>query len=377
MRCGAGAPWGGQAVLRGAASRLVNLQEYSSCLAFLEGQPHEVLSHTQVIEETLLEMLDVIHLLHHNDRKVEEEIEALEPRIMALIKSAICAKSLDVPFVARPSKFYSLRSYASRAILGHESMLDDPGFWPWLDGHYPNVSRFLRTDGAQIKKTNDLISVLSIHFKSQKALSSVAYMTAVDELFGQVMEICAGRACDYARKASCSFAAAKMEMVALVAIDRSFGIARIDPQIPGSSSQADMTFEHEGAERYVEVYSHDDYDMAGTETREDIAPEEVWKARFKKTQIKSLKEAGVPSIYVMCLDDFQTQPGATRSREFRGEARRTMPPDSDIVVILRGEVEVASLRGGRVVEPSGLARRLGRAIWGGMPESAPGVRPWP
>lgn len=364
---------GGQAVLLDTASHLTNLQEYPSCLAFLEAQPREVLAQTHVIEWALLEILDVIHLLHHHDYRVEAEIGALEPRMMALIKSALCAKSLDVPFVARPSRYLSLRSYASRAILGREPMLDDPGFWPWLDRNYPNVSRLLRTDEAQIKKTSDLVAVLSIMFKSRTAPASIAYMAAVDALCRRVMEICAGRACDYARKAATSFAAAEMEMVVLVAIDGSFGTTRIDPKIPGSGSLADLAFEHEGAEHYVEVYSHADYDMAGTETREDIMPGDEWKARFKKTQIEGLREAGVPSVYVMRLADPQATPAETRSREFRDEARRTMPADSDIVVVLNGEVEAASLRGGRIVETSGLAKRLGRAIWGAMPENSPGV----
>lgn len=375
MRCGAGGPRGRQAVLGGAASHLANLQEYSSCLAFLESLPWEILSGTMVSERALLEILDVIRLLHRHDRRVDAEIEPLEPRMLALMRLALRAKSLDVPFIALPSKFHSLRSYASRAMLGHESMLGDPGFWPWLDKDCPNVSRFLRTDESQIKKTNDLVGVLSIHFRSRTPQSR-AYMGAVDGLCRQVMEICAGRACDYARKAANSFAAASMEMAALVAISRHFKIGRIDPEIPHSGSLADMTFDHGGKEHYVEVYSHADYDMAGTEIRDGIVPEEEWKARFKKTQIKSLKGAGVPFVYVMRLDNPQALPGETRSRAFCDEARRTMPADSDIVVILRG-VEVASLRGGRVVEPSGLARRLGRAIWEAMPENAPGVRPWP
>lgn len=352
---------GEQAALGGVAHALANRQEYSDCLAFLECMPRDVFVHTQVIEWALLELLDVIQLLLHNDHKVDAEIGLHETRMLALMRSALQAKSLDVPFIRYPSKFHSLRSYASRALHRHEVLLDDPGFWPWLDNEYPHVSKFLHTNDSQIKKTNDFINILSIHFKRKKEPVPRAYMAAVDCLCRQVLEICAGRTCDYARKAADSFAAAKMEMVVLVAISKNFRLERIDPAIPGCGKLADLSFEYNGDEHYVEVYSHADYDMAGTVIKECIVPEEEWGKRFEKTQIKFLQEAGVPTVYVMSLSDPQAQPGGTETPAFRDAAASAMPKDSDIVVIT-SVIEVASLRGGQFTDPSTLAENLQKAI---------------
>jgi len=360
------------------AENMINRRDFSGCLKLLEAQARKVLAGTAMIEDKLLSMLALIRLLHKTDREFAAEISPHEPRIMVIMESVLRAKSLDVEINRSLGKYRSLVDYVSRSRLGHESMLDDPGFWPWLDGAYPNVSRFLRTDGAKIRKTNDFINLLGIKFKSRGKPASGAYMGALDGLCRQVLEICAERACDYPKKAADGFAAARTEMVTLVAINGSFGIGHIDPAIPGSGNLADMTFEHGGIEHYVEVYSYADYDMAGTEIREDILPEAEWEARFKKVQIKSLREAGVHTVYVMNLNDFQAQWGETGSREFREAASRMMPKNSDIVVILHGSIEVASLRDGRVTEePSALVVRLADAIRKAMPENAPGVRTWP
>lgn len=373
----AGAPWGGNPeATRAIADGLTDLQEYSDCLAILEAQSREALAGTCVTEGAILNLLKLVRLLHKSDRDFGSCIEPHAPRIMALMSSVVRAKSLDVPFVGSMERYHNLVDYVSRVWQRDEVMLDDPGFWPWLDHSYPCVSRLLRADMDCIKRTSSLVQALSRKFRSRKYPHSSAYMRAVDGICSEAMATCPDKACDYAKKASESWESTEMELATLAAVGRHFRVGRIDPKIPGSESRADMTFEREGREWYAEVYSHADYGMVGTEIFEDIVPGEEWSRRFRKAQIKSLREAGVPTVYVMRLDNPKALPGATRSREFLAEARRKMPGDSDIVVILRG-VEVASLRGGRAVEPSALAERLGRAIWEAMPENAPGARPWP
>jgi len=363
-----GAPWATGDV-REMASRLLGGREYSHYLELLEGQPFEAFGGTHMIEDLLLDMLKDIRLRRRSDREFRAEMEQHGPRILRLIKSVIWAKSLDVSFNRSLGQYWSLVDYVSRVRLGEESMLANPGFWPWLDGNYAGISRFLRTDGRRVRKTNDLVQVLSIHFRARGDPRSEAYMGAVDVLCGEVMEICPGNAHVYAKKADESWSSAEMEMVVLVALNRNFGIARIDPGIPGSSRRADVSFVHKGAEHYVEVYSRKSHAQAAPQIKTDIDPKEEWDARFGKTQISDLRAAGVPAVYVMRLDDFQAQPGATKSRAFCDAASKAMPKDSEIIVILHG-VEAVSLRGGQVVGPSGLAARLGEAIWGAMPEAA-------
>ena len=347
---------------------LINRRDYRGCLALLKDQPPEVFMATHVVEDVLLKILKVIHLRHKTNREFAAEVDPHEQCIMGLMRSVLHAKSLDVEINRSLDKYHSLVDYVSRARHGHEPMLEDPEFWPWLDGNYPNVSEFLRADSCFIGKTNSLVQMLSVKFKSRTAPHARAYMGAVDGLCRQVTEICAGRACGYAKKASESWISARTEMAVLVALSGNFRILRIDPGIPCSGNLADISFEHEGVEHYVEVYSHSDYEMVAAETRVGIRQRCEWKTRFQKAQIKSLKKAKVPTVYVMNLNDFQAQPGATQTRAFCEAACKMMPKDSDIVVILHG-VEVASLRGGRVVEPSGLAKRLGKAIWGALPEN--------
>lgn len=353
------------------AERLLDRQNYSGCLSLLEAQPREVLEGTCMVEYIVLRLLSRVRLFHQADRELAAALEPHEPRIMGLMGRALRAKSLDVEINRSLGKYHSLVDWASRACRGHESMLDDPGFWPWLDGNYPHVAGFLRSEKDLVTKTNSLVQMLSVKFKSRVAPHSRAYMGAVDGLCRQVMDICAGRACTYAKKASDSWLSAKTEMTVLVAISRNFRIMRIDPEIPRSGNLADVSFEHDGIERYVEVYSHAGHDLAAPQTKRGINPRAEWKARFHKAQIRSLREAGVPAVYVMNLNDFQAQPGETRSPEFCVEATRHMPPDSDIVVILHG-IEAASLRGGRAAGQSALAARLKDAIWEAMPENVAG-----
>jgi len=343
-------------------------------LTLLEGQPLEVFGDTYVIEDLLLAMLKEIRLRRRSDREFRAEMEAYEPRILDLMTSALWAKSLDVSIDRSLGAYWSLVDYVSRVRLGEESMLDDPEFWPWLDANYASVAGFLRTDAKRVRKTNSLVHVLSIQFRARQDARSVEYMKAVDGLCRQVMDICPDRVRDYAKKADVSWSSAKMEMVTLVAISRHFRIVRTDPRIPGSYRHADMSFEHDGAEKYVEVYSHISYSLAEPQVKIDINPKKEWATRFDKAQIKSLRDARVPTVYVMRLDDFQAQPGETRSQAFCDAARKTMPNDSEIVVILH-DVEGASLRGGQVVEPSDLALLLGKAIWKAMPENIAAAAP--
>jgi len=362
-------PWGkGAAGVKGMASHLLNRREYSRYLELLEGQPLEVFGDTHTIEDLLLNMLKDIRLRRRSDREFSAEIEMHEPRILGLMKSVLWAKSLDVSINRSLGPYWSLVDYVSRVRLGEESMLDDPEFWPWLDSNYANTSRFLRTDGRRVRKTNDLVQVLSTHFRARKDPRSKAYMRAVDGICREATVICSGHACDYAKKADESWSSAAMEMTVLVALNRNFRIARIDPSIPGSGRRADVSFVHEGAEHYVEVYSRKSYALAAPQIKMDIDPKEEWDMRFGKAQIRDLRAAGVPTVYVMRLDDFQALPGETKSQAFCDAARKTMPRESEIVVVLRG-IEAASLRDGQVVGPSDLAVRLGAEIWAAMPET--------
>jgi len=357
------------------ARYLICQQDYSDCLALLEVQPREILDSTCLVEDVSLLLLKEIRLRCRHNSELDKEIGSLEPRMMGLIMSAIRAKSLDVPFDGSMGKYWSLVDYASRARERDEVMLDDPGFWPWLAGGYPNISEFLLSDLSLVTRSNVLIHVLSRHFRSREWPHSAAYMTAVDCLCREVLAICGRRARDYAKKAAASWISAKTEMTVLSAIGRHFRIMRIDPRISGGKKRADMSFEHGGAEHYVEVYSHSGHYSAVPQTKMDIDPAKEWTSRFAKSQIRGLRDARVPSVYVMNLDGFQAMRGETGSREFLEEACETMPGDSDIVVILHGEVEAASLRRGHIVRPSDLALCLKDAIRGAMPENVPSVRP--
>ncbi|MDD9809076.1 MAG: hypothetical protein OXU25_04470, partial [Thaumarchaeota archaeon] len=323
------------------AKLLLNRSDYPGYLDLLEGQPHGILAGTCMVEYLILRMLSHMRLLHQPDREFATEMEPHEQRIMDLMDSALRAKSLDVEINRSLGKYHSLVDYASRACRGHESMLEDPEFMPWLDGNYPHVSELLRADANRISKANTLVQMLSVQFKSRTAPHVMTYLGAVDGLCRQAMKICADRACDYAKKASESWISAKMEMAVLVAINRHFKIMRIEPKIPCTNRHVDASFEHDGAEHYVEVYSHTGFDLAAPQTKMDIDPEKEWGARFGKAQIRHLRKAGVPTVYVMNLDDFQAQPGETQTRAFCEAACSMMPKDSDIVVILHG-VEVAS-----------------------------------
>lgn len=359
--------------LRRNAAWLIDRLEYQSLLELLESQPREVFADTHVMEDLLLEVLKGIRLRHQRDREFDEAIGPYEGRMLELMKTALQERSLDVQVNDSLDKYHSLVDYVSRVRLGHESKLKDPEFWPWLGG-YPHIAGLLRTDEELVTGANSLVQMLSIQFKSREKPHVGAYMKAVDDLCRQAMDICAGHACAYAKKANESWDSAKMEMVALVAIEKSFGVKRIDPEIPGSEKLADMSFELDGAEHYVEVYSRAGYDLATSLTKTRIEPEKEWGRRFGKKQIRRLRDADVPTVYVMRLDDFQAQPGETKTKEFCEMACEMMPRNSDIVVILQG-VEPASLRGGRVVEPSELAVSLGDAVWEAMPDNAAGVQP--
>lgn len=375
LRVDAGVSWGANPIaVRAMAKHLIVRQEYSDCLALLEALPHDALAGTCLVEDLALMLLREISFRNSRHGNIDRVIAPLEPRLMALTRSAIRAKSLDVPFDGFMGRYLSLLDYASRARERDEVMIDDPGFWPWLACSHPNISRFLLSDYRCATRSSSLIQMLSRHFRARRMPHSVAYMRAVDGLCREVMGICAGSARKYAKEAGNSCLSAMTEMAVLAAISRQFGTVRIEPGIPGGGKLADMGFEHAGKEHYVEVYSHAGYHSAVSQTKPDISPEEEWAARFSKDQIAALREAGVPTVYVMHLDDFQAQPGETGSPEFREAAARLMPPDSDIVVILHG-IEAVSLRGGRVVEPSDVAVRLKNAIWEAMPENAPGVRP--
>lgn len=360
-----------EGVLNGA-DFLLNRKRYSEYMELLEGQPRDVLANTTMAEYLVLKLVKDMRLRHRSDREFESEIRPYEPRILGIMRSVLEAKSLDAEIDSSKSKYHSLMDYVSRVSRGHKSMLDHCEFWPWLDGDYGHVARLLRADGGGVSKTNSLAQALSMMFKCRETPRVKAHMGAIDHLCRRAMEICASGAHAYAKKSGESWDSARMEMAALVAVGRHFKIGCIDPEIPGSKKQADISFVHNGVEHYVEVYSHAGYYSAVPQIKLDISSEEEWAMRFGKSQIEALREAGVPTVYVMNLDDFQARPGETGSPEFREAAARLMPPDSDIVVILHG-AEAASLRGGRVVEPSDVAVRLRGAIWEAMPENAPGL----
>lgn len=373
---GAGTPHDADAkAVRERASSLIRRQGYSDMLGLLEGVSSEILANTPIVEDLLLEMLKDVRLRHPADREFAEVVGLHEQRILGLVDTVLREVQLDAQINRSLGKYDSLVNHVSRVRLGRESKLDDPEFLPWLDGNYPHVLEFLRADASLISKTNSLVQMLSVQFRSREKPNVGAYMKAVDGLCEQAMRICDRHGVDYAKKANESWSSAKMEMAVLVAIDKHFGIRRIDPEIPNSEKLADMSFEHDGAERYVEVYSHPDHSTSATQLKTGIAPEKEWRMRFGRTQIKRLKDASVPAVYVMGLDDFQAQPGETGSQAFREEAARAMPADSDIVVVIRGEAEAASLRGGRMVDRSGIAARLEKAIRDALPENAEGARP--
>jgi len=231
----------------------------------------------------------------------------------------------------------------------------------------------LRADAGSASKTGGLARMLSAQFRLRDRPHVRAYMGAVDGLCRQAEGACAGRLRHHAKMARGSWTAARTEMATLVAIGRHFGTVRTGPEIPGSSGRADMGFAHGGKEIYVGVCSHVWHYAVAALPKAGITTEEGVEI-FGRAGAGNLREAGVPTVCVIGLDGLQAGAGVTRTREFCEAARKVMPGDSDIVVVLHG-VEAASLRGGHVVKPSGIATALRRAILEALPESVARLGP--
>ena len=346
------------------ACDMLDMRRYADCLALLEAQDEETRGAAEFIRKFILRLIKYIHMEDKSDQEFDKAIEPYKKRIIDMIGSIAAAKSLDVPINTSYSTYHMLWDYASRVSLGYQVMLHDPDFMPWIAKNYPNAHQFLMPEKKYVNSKNTFIQMLSVWFNRRQTSNTQQDMQAIDNLCRRTAETCPNHVDDYAYKLYDNFAAAKIEMMVLAALSKNFEIKAIDPIIPRSKKRADVSFMDENLEYYVEVYSHNSYHSDASEIKADICPETEWSHRFHKVQLSRLKQANVPTVYIMNLNGFQFMVREANNAKFQEYACSYMPENAEVVVIFQ-DVTVFSIRDGKVAPEKS---RLGRVLESSLAE---------
>ena len=351
--------------LKKRARALLDRQMYDDCMSLLEEQGKETRCAPEFIKKFIFPLIKDIHSRNRSDQEFDRAIEPYKERIINMIHSIAAAKSLDVPIDTSYSTYHSLWDYASRVSKGQQVMLHDPDFMPWIAENYPNVYQFLMPEKEYVNDKNTFIQMLSVQFNSRQMPHVQQYMRAIDNLCRKTAEACANNVSGYVYKLHTSFYSTKIEMMVLVALNKNFEIKAIDPIISPSKKHADVSFMDGNVKYYVEVYSYKNHDSDAPEVKEDIIPKDEWRNLFRKRQLSQLKQANVPTVYIMNLSDFQFMIGEAKNFDFQEYARRHMPENSEVAVILHG-VTVFSIRDGKIAPEKS---RLGRMLESSLTET--------
>ena len=351
--------------LKKRARALLDRQMYDDFLTLLEAQDEETRCEPEFIKKFILPLIKDIHDRNKTGQAFDKVIEPYKERIINMIHTIATAKSLDVPIDTSHSTYNMLWDYASRVSKGHRVMLHDPAFMPWIAENYPNVHQFLMPEKEYVNDKNTFIQMLSVQFNSRQMPHVQQYMRAIDNLCRKTAEACANNVSGYVYKLHTSFYSTKIEMMVLVALNKNFEIKAIDPIISPSKKHADVSFMDGNVKYYVEVYSYKNHDSDASEVKEDIIPKDEWRNLFRKRQLSQLKQANVPTVYIMNLSDFQFMIGEAKNSDFQEYAHRHMPENSEVAVILHG-VTVFSIRGGKITPEKS---RLGRMLESSLTET--------
>lgn len=352
--------------------------DYGALLGALDPADRKIADGTDLIEQSILAMLHDIRLENPGKKEFKAAIEPYRERIEGIAATLARDRSLDIEIDKSLQHTYDrLVDYVSNIALRRQVLTVNPQFWRWLEERYPGIDRFLKLDeGHRMVKSNSLVKMLSVQFKHRGRGED--YMAHVNSICQRIVDLCSGKdAGKYACKASASYESAIAEMKAFLALRGEFGGVEIEKPIPQSGRNADLAFALGGETHFVEVYASRGFTAVGKLSKFGVDFREEWARLLRKNQVRDLAGANERTVFVLDVGRDYLPRLETRTPKFRGHVCAAMPETSEVIIIRGGgDVEAISVRGGQVVETTGLGKRLQAAVEGSWwPGAGPGGEP--
>lgn len=335
-------------------------QDYDSLLDALDASNATLVHETDLIEQSILAMLYDLKLENVRDRDFRDALGTNRERIEKIAGDIAKAKSLDILIDRALSNTHDqLVDYASRVRLGREIMTDNPQFWEWL-GAYSGIDGLLRRDEERrLSKTNSFVKMLSVLFQGDRDKDRMSHVNSTCQ---GIMDKCKDDdILDYARKLSEAYDTTLTEMQLFVIMEKEFGDIQVEVRIPHSCKNSDLAIRVDGILYFVEAYTSRDFTFGHVSTYQADLKDE-WARLLRKSQVKDLALANERTIFVLNVRNDYLSAMETCRPDFWAHVCAAMPKTSEVVIIRRRDIEVTSVRGGQIVETTGLGRRLASAI---------------
>ena len=361
------------------AQECLENNNYRELLSLLDCDDPVLVHKTDMIEKVILTILYDLHLENPRKHDFNNAIKPYEDEIIKIIESLARAKSLDIIIdKSLANKHARLVDYVSRVHLSREAVSPNPLFWKWLAENHSNIDKFLRlNDEKRTKRENSFVQTLGVLFSSDDA--SKEYTKYLDNVCKKVMDVCHAEDLEsYTNKIYNNYKSTIAEMKMLAILYDEFNNVRVEPTIPPGGKNTDLRVaptippdgkntdllvEVENQPYFVEVYSSRSYTAVGSQSKFRVKPSDEWENLFGKKQVSELKKANVRTILVLDVGHEYLPDIETATPQFGIHICNAMPQHSEIVII-RGarNVEIMSLRDGRVVETSDLGKVLESAM---------------
>lgn len=332
------------------ACALVLDGDYGGALDLVEGLDGRALGETSASESVCLRILADMWGRHGGNGGLEGVVGRHEERLGAAISLAAHAKRLNVPRNELRTAYDSLVDHAARVYLRQEVMLDNHEFWPWINTRYPSAARLL--SATDVLDTNAFAQAASVHFAGRESPHAREAMRVMDRICRRVLEQLPELEPEYSRRLSSGYHGTMAEMRAIAALggDRE---AVTGTWSPGSDMMANVC----GEKLAVRVLAHNDpLDTAPLRWARPRGPR-----RWNGLTMEASGITGMPAVVV--LDAGEAWPAGSSMAEWL--PRRfweDLPASTELVVLVGGSVRTATVRDGKIVQSSEIARALERAF---------------
>lgn len=259
------------------------------------------------------------------------------------------------------------RLYLIRAC--RSSMIDTPKFWAWVEQFpninkflNPNINKFLNPKKIDDKKTNSKKTMnrfyLHLHNCYEKNMTT-NYVNDIEKILKIILEKYSDDEIEYISNSfKTDWGSLHTELIVFTTLVKEFPDIKVGSNIPNSSKCVDFSFDFEGVNYLVEVYTANDSlkDQSSVSINDEIE----WYITSKR-QLKPLKEQDCPTIYIA-----KVPMGAFAGFDLTRDKYQTaicaaMPNTSELVIMQHNDkiVSVYSIRNGRMsIENTDLGKNL-------------------
>lgn len=351
----------------GAAMRVqegLESRDYGALLDALDPGDAKIVHETDLIEQSILAILRDVRFYNNTKEGFKTAMAPYRKRIEEIAGAVARARSLDVVIDrTMPNLHDQLVDYVSRIALNRPIMTDNPKFWQWIETSYSGIDQLLkRHEKRRMDKTNSFVQMLSVQFKHRER--SGDHMDQINSVCEKILGMCDNNTIEkYAEKMSESYGSAITEMKLHIILKGEFPGVKAEVGIPGSRKNSDLGFNYGNDFYFVEVYTSRTFTFVGPQSRYHVDFQAEWTRLLGKRQVQDLKKANERTVLVMNVGHNRLDAMETQTPKFREQVSAAMPETSEVVIIRgKDDIEVISVRGGKVVETTGLGRTLGSAI---------------